>query len=306
MRTILVAVATSGLAVLAGPATGHAQQAGAQVGAGAGGTGANVGAGAGAGGAGANVGVGAGDAGANVGAGAGTSAPSTEAPPPSSLTAPDQSMQQPAPVGEEQNATVNVTVETPPPPPPPKPIKHPASWGTLTAGGGPAAMQSGGTQTELGGTWVVNLTLSPPMSKVASLPIAFDLAYIGSLNGFSADPSIIQTNAALAGNAFEGNLRLQSPLALAHVVRPYVLAGAGINRFDIVNNSLPTAFRNNHDNTFVLPVGVGIQWEPGDHFVIDTQFRYRIMYGEDIFKNSPLGDQSTSMWTAQLRLGYRF
>jgi opacity protein-like surface antigen len=205
--------------------------------------------------------------------------------------------QQPAP------PPTTTTVIEPTPPPAPvivEPSRRHDFFSTqvgVEVGGGYAdftpssAMENA---TNGGGAWDVRLLLG------AHSPLGVELGYVGTANG-------LHSSGTLTSNAAEGNLRLGTPGWLRMPVQIYGFAGAGINRFDIVNGSGSTSggvvtFRE-ADTNFVLPFGGGLQFNLDPHFSLDTRFTYRAMFVANVAGRR---DSDLDMITATARLGYIF
>ena len=88
----------------------------------------------------------------------------------------------------------------------------------VTLGGGAVGFWQDGTKSfvDIGGSWDVRATIG------TRLPIAFELAYVGTAQGMNALG--LDTNAILLGSTAEGDIRIN---ILRGRVQPYVFGGAG-------------------------------------------------------------------------------
>jgi opacity protein-like surface antigen len=241
--------------------------------------------------------------------------PEQTPPPEPPSTTPETTPQTPPPVVEpapqpnttiienQQPAPQPTTVIEPTPPPPPvvvQPTQRHDFMSTqvgVEVGGGYADFTPSSSMenaTNGGGAWDVRLLLG------AHSPLGVELGYVGTANG-------LHTAGTLTSNAAEGNLRLGTPGWIRMPVQIYGFAGAGINRWDVVNSAGSTSggvvsFRE-QDTNFVLPFGGGFQFNLDPHFSLDTRFTYRAMFDANVAGRK---DSDLDMITATARLGYIF
>jgi hypothetical protein len=171
-------------------------------------------------------------------------------------------------------------------------------WG-LMAGGGYASFGAKGLRdiTQNGGTWDARFVLG--MHTV----LGAELAYVGTANELNGRMPGINSNAWIASNAFEGNLRLATPALRMIPVQAFAFGGAGYNRFSLNNvNGFNSSPLQGSDNTFVLPFGGGVQGNIGEHVTVDGRFTYRAIFDENLLGR----DHNADMYTISFRAGYVF
>jgi hypothetical protein len=217
--------------------------------------------------------------------------------------------------GRDQSSTVDqekAPEEVPPPqttiinnPPPvvvtaPPPQHKPwmSTQIAISVGGGYASFGAKGLRdiTQNGGEWDFRLLLG------AHSPVGVELGYVGTANQLNGRMAGVDPNGIITSNAFEGTLRLATPPNRHIPLQLYGFAGAGVNSFDLVNESFNNGAIRNQDTTFVLPAGGGLQFNVGPHFTVDGRFTYRAMFDEDLLGR----DHNADMYTATARAGYVF
>jgi opacity protein-like surface antigen len=169
----------------------------------------------------------------------------------------------------------------------------------ISAGGGYASFGAKGLRdiTQNGGEWDVRAILG------THTVLGAELAYVGTANELNGRMPGINSNAWIASNAFEGNLRLATPALRILPVQLFGFAGAGYNRFSLNNvNGFNASPLRGSDNTFVLPAGGGLQFNIGEHVAVDGRFTYRAIFDENLFGR----DHNADMYTATARVGYVF
>jgi hypothetical protein len=180
---------------------------------------------------------------------------------------------------------------------------------STTLGGGVTQFTNGtmrGTASDLGGLWGLHVTLG------SHLPLALDVAYVGSATHLSGLPTGRQ--GTLIGSAAEGTLRWN---VLPHFGwTPYVFGGVGWQRYDVTetNVSLSDSGMNDHDNLLNFPMGLGFAWRSRGGLVADVHGTYRYtMYQDLVLKSGvPITDSSHSdfikmnTWEASAAVGYEF
>jgi hypothetical protein len=239
--------------------------------------------------------------------------PKTAAAPP-----PEEKPAEPAPVAETVPEVPPpppppTVVETPPPPPPvvinnnmPAPPPRSDLPGSeigvgLTLGGGAVGFWQDGTKSfvDIGGTWDVRATLG------TRLPLAFELAYVGTAQGMNALG--LDTNAILLGSTAEGDIRFN---ILRGRVQPYIFGGVGYSYYRITNTAIATSDLQRTDNVLEVPFGAGLAWRLGQAFLLDIRGTGRLTYFDDLFKNAAAatnaGNSGMSNWMGTAHLGWEF
>ena len=169
----------------------------------------------------------------------------------------------------------------------------------VEVGGGYASFGAKGLRdiTQNGGEWDARAIIG------THTVLGAELAYVGTANELNGRMPGINSNAWIASNAFEGNLRLATPALRMLPVQVFGFAGAGYNRFSLNNvNGINTSPLRGSDNTFVLPAGGGLQFNIGEHVAVDGRFTYRAIFDENLFGR----DHNADMYTATARVGYVF
>jgi hypothetical protein len=239
--------------------------------------------------------------------------PKTAAAPP-----PEEKPAEPAPVAETVPEVPPpppppTVVETPPPPPPvvinntmPAPAPRsdvPASeiGVGVTLGGGAVGFWKDGTKSfvDIGGTWDVRATLG------TRLPIAFELAYVGTAQGMNALG--LDTNAILLGSTAEGDVRIN---ILRGRVQPYVFGGVGYTYYRITNTAIATSDLQRTDNVLEVPFGAGLSWRLGQALLLDVRGTGRLTYFDELFQNAATatnaGNSRLYNWMGTAHLGWEF
>lgn len=169
----------------------------------------------------------------------------------------------------------------------------------LEAGGGVLAYTRGqlANLTQTGGGWALRLIIGTRSY------LAGEVAYVGSANTIGLGG--LTTSAQLIGTGLEGALRLQLPVWLGErgrgLVLPYILAGVGWSRYDVLdsNNNF-----NSGTNGLTVPLGGGLILGYR-HLLFDARAQYRLGY-----YNNPLrlGDDTsgTDNWSLTFHVGYEF
>jgi hypothetical protein len=252
-------------------------------------------------------------------------------------TVPDTS--QPAPPSSPDSATTTTTTTTTTstgagdttaavPPPPPAPAEAAPESDTdmfgfewhnpnLKSGIGVSTMLGGGvvqftsstmrdTTSNIGGLWDLHVTFG------THLPLALDLAYIGTATHISGLPS--GNTGTLIGSAAEGTLRWNVLPLFAWT--PYVFGGVGYQRYDVTqtNVSLSDSGMNSGDNLLSVPAGLGFVWRGNNGLVADVHGTYRFTWFQDlVLKNgAPITGTTSSdfvklnNWQASAAIGYEF
>jgi hypothetical protein len=260
---------------------------------------------------------------------AATAVPDTSQPPPDS---PPDSSTTTTTTTTTTSSTGGDATATPPTPPTPPPAPPPEAAGAesdtdmfafnmhnprLRSGIGVSAMIGGGvvqftnstmrdTTSNLGGLWNLHVTFG------THLPLALDLAYVGSATHISGLPN--GDTRTLLGSAAEGTVRWM--VLPNYAWTPYVFGGVGYQRYDVKggNVSLSDTGMNSSDNLLSVPAGLGFVWRGNNGLVADIHGTYRFTWFQDlVLKNgAPIGASgsnsfvSLNNWEASAAIGYEF
>ncbi|MBI4509045.1 MAG: hypothetical protein HY698_05385 [Deltaproteobacteria bacterium] len=154
--------------------------------------------------------------------------------------------------------------------------------------------------TDVGGTYDARLIVG------TRLPVSLEAAYVGSAQDIEALG--LDEDALLVSNGVEGIARLNlGNLTGTPMVNPFIFAGAGWTRYNVVNEDFNTSSVADEDDTFVVPVGVGIS---GSYrgLILDARASWRSVFNEDLVA-PPAGsteDINLHHWNATARIGFQF
>ena len=221
--------------------------------------------------------------------------------------APEQTQPAPAPEPMAQ-PTQKTTVITPAPVMAVEPAREEEHHGALLTPFGMALSVGGGvagftddTMTDLtdpGGAWDARLTIG------SRLPVSLEAAYIGTAQ--SIDALGLDPDSTLVSNGVEGNLRLNIG---RYNVQPFIFAGAGWQRYDLVNDSFNTSSVDDRDDVFSLPMGVGISGKYRG-LLVDVRGTYREVWGNDLVVTPTLSsdddDVELNNIAGTARIGFEF
>jgi opacity protein-like surface antigen len=180
----------------------------------------------------------------------------------------------------------------------------PGTWGfQVSVGGGISGFRSGDARdfvNDVGGVWQARLVAG------TRLPVAFEVAYVGSAYGIDAigmDPDAI-----LVGNGVEGLARLNLDLGMGDF-QPYAFGGIGWRNYQITNSDFNVSNVRDDDNVGEIPLGVGLGYRFGA-VVVDLRGTYRVAFNDDLIRPLPEAGMTDSpsldTWAAELRLGWEF
>ena len=127
--------------------------------------------------------------------------------------------------------------------------------------------------------------------------LGLEAGYSGAIGDI--DTLGLDQNARLLSNAVEGALRLH---LLAGMWQPYLLAGAGWQRYTITSEDSNTSSLADEDDMAVFPLGVGLAMRY-EGLLVDARGVYRPTYGADLI---PEAGSDLSTWTAALSAGAEF
>lgn len=127
--------------------------------------------------------------------------------------------------------------------------------------------------------------------------LGFEAGYSGAMG--AVDALGLDQNARLLSNAVEGALRLH---LLAGMWQPYLLAGAGWQRYTITSEDYNTSSLEDNDDLVVFPLGVGLSLRY-EGFLADARGVYRPTAGADLI---PEAGSNLPTWTGALSAGAEF
>jgi hypothetical protein len=175
----------------------------------------------------------------------------------------------------------------PPQPPPATPYEMEANRGypVWISKMGSAIMLGGGfedftqsvpkAQTSQGGSW--NLRLAAGTRQFVGL----EAAYVGGARNTNVLGSL--ANSALVNNGFEGNLRINVPVAMGlALIEPFGFAGIGWQHYHLSTTPI-TADITQTDNVMTVPYGGGIMAAYGN-LMVDARVTWRQTYYNDMFR----------------------
>lgn len=214
----------------------------------------------------------------------------------------------PPPVAEEQPEPVIVPVPEPiivpePAVAPPEAPKGPASRVGLgmALGGGVTGFvdEEARSFTDPGGSWEARLSVG------TRLPVAFELAYIGSAQNI--DALGLDNDAVLLGNGTEATVRVN--ILQNFPVQPYIFGGAGYTHFQLTRTDFNTTSLRDSDNVFNVPFGAGVSFRVARALLLDLRFTGRAAFDDELmegpFANTDK-DAKLHSWNAGARLGWEF
>ncbi|HEY6726403.1 MAG TPA: hypothetical protein VI197_20345, partial [Polyangiaceae bacterium] len=127
--------------------------------------------------------------------------------------------------------------------------------------------------------------------------LGVEAGYTGALGG--VDALGLDDNARLLSNSVEGALRLH---LLAGMWQPYLLAGAGWQRYTITSEDYNTSSLVDNDDQVVFPLGVGLSMRY-EGFLADARGVYRPTLAADLI---PAAGSDMATWTGSLSAGAEF
>jgi opacity protein-like surface antigen len=154
------------------------------------------------------------------------------------------------------------------------------------------------TKTRVGGLWDVRASIG------THIPIGLDLSYLGTAVNLRSLEG--QDNGTLLGSTVEAALRYN---ILPHFDwNPYIFAGAGWQRYDVMLPRLTTSDTGlvGRDNVAEFPMGAGLSYRNVSGLVIDLRGTFRATTDSSLLVE-PNGDHaSLHTWEASGALGYEF
>ena len=137
------------------------------------------------------------------------------------------------------------------------------------------------------------------------IPIGVELAYIGT----GADMATFRgsANGTLVGTTVEGTFRYN---ILPHYqMNPYVFAGVGWQRYDVMNATFSTADTGVQasDNLAEYPMGAGVSYRDPTGWLVDLRGTYRATASSSLVLDPRTGGYGgLDSWEASGALGYEF
>lgn len=158
--------------------------------------------------------------------------------------------------------------------------------------------------TEIGELWQVCMLVGTDQF------VAFEASYTGTANKWNNVMSPFVPNTQVIGTSVEGTFRMQIPRWLSPV-QPYGFFGAGWNNYWLTNPTQDPQAVTRTDNMVMMTTGGGAQFYVSRHFVVDTRFTYREMFGNSLLRTSESGQpssgvQSMNQWAFSGQVGYAF
>lgn len=141
------------------------------------------------------------------------------------------------------------------------------------------------SQTSAGPAYGVTATINPTGA------LGYDIGYLGAVNG---NGSPLAANSNFVTNLGKTDVRLN--LMPDQRVRPYLDAGVGIAHI----GETGTSPGEQAVNSFVIPLGAGVQTDLTDRFSLGAEFNYNTMFSKDI---RPGASTNTDLWDAAVTLG---
>lgn len=128
--------------------------------------------------------------------------------------------------------------------------------------------------------------------------IGLEIGYRGGVNNLD---DAISPDGRLITNQVGGNLRVNvvpPEQQLPANLKPFVFGGAFYHRVDTQN--FTPGFEG--QNAFALPVGLGLEADITDRFIVGGRFTYNFLFNED----GGFDGRSADNWLATVSLGTRF
>lgn len=166
-------------------------------------------------------------------------------------------------------------------------------WGgALSIGGGATGFTNEDMRslTDPGGAWGVRLAMGSRSF------IGGELGYSGTVQNIEALG--LDTDANLMSNGLDGSVRLN--LIPNGMVQPYVTAGVGWRRYDILSDTNTSALQD-EDNVLELPASAGVAFKL-DQFLLDARATFRSSLYNDLVDS----DTRLHNWGATINAGYEF
>jgi hypothetical protein len=169
-------------------------------------------------------------------------------------------------------------------------------------GGGVTSFLGSGARTfaNSGASWEARMTFG------MRLPVAFELAYIGSAQGIK--PVALEGGGYLLGTGAEADMRFN--FTTKRRVQPYLFGGFGWIRYSLRNASADQTAIPGSDDTLEVPFGVGVSVRIRRSLLLDVRGTGRLAYKDTLFDNLAMSTGATSVgltsWNVGARLGWEF
>jgi hypothetical protein len=163
--------------------------------------------------------------------------------------------------------------------------------------------------SSMGGLWDLRVAIG------SHIPLALELGYQGSatnLKGLQDQKgTTLIKGGTLVGTTAEAALRFN---IMPHFAwNPYVFAGVGWQRFDVMETDVKLSLHgmNDHDNLVVFPMGAGVSYR-SNGFVVDLRGTMRAASDQNLVlktaSRSPTSGDFAPMhtWGASAAVGYEF
>jgi hypothetical protein len=125
-------------------------------------------------------------------------------------------------------------------------------------------------------------------------PIAFELAYLGSVQ--NVDALGLDEDAVLISSGAETAIRFN---LLVRMWQPYLVAGAAWRRYEVTNAAVNTSDIGDRYDVLEAPIGLGVGFRY-EGLLVDGRATYRAAYGDDI------GDEDLHTLGCNLTVGLEF
>jgi hypothetical protein len=158
--------------------------------------------------------------------------------------------------------------------------------------------QGARTFTNSGASWEARVSFG------LRLPVAFEMAYIGSRQGIR--PVALEGGGYLLGTGAEADMRVN--FTTKRRIQPYVFGGFGWTRYSLRNAAADQTAIQGSDDTLQVPFGVGVSWRIRRSLLLDLRGTGRLAYKDTLFDNLATSTGTTSAglnnWNVGARLGW--
>ena len=117
----------------------------------------------------------------------------------------------------------------------------------------------------------------------------------------------MDSNALLARNGVEGNMRLNLPILIKSefLIEPFVVGGVGWAHYSLTNTTTNTSSVQDNNDVLTLPIGTGIAFGYSG-FLIDARFVFRAAYADTMLKTMAGDPAGLGNWQLGATAGYEF
>lgn len=150
---------------------------------------------------------------------------------------------------------------------------------------------------DIGGAWEARAVVGTRSM------LAFEAAYVGSAHDINALG--LDEDAVLLGSSLEAAARLNVTSGLiADNVQPYIFAGIGWTRYDLVNADFNTSSVSDNENLGYVPLGVGIGYRY-ERFMVDGRVTLRATFEDDLI-DATVADEEAPLntWSVGAKVGW--